>query len=234
MLIRGQGSDDDMLVVGQKSGYFYGLNPDNGNLVWAKPTGPGSSLGGYLFGAATDGKYVYAVNTNLNGVLAGMIGVPNTAFPLTNPSPDSLPEAQGSFAMAIDPATGNTVWQHAIEQLYGGTISFSTVSVSNGVLYLGVGGLGNPGVFPIPSIPPGTPPSEDNLGKFIMLNADTGEKLKEFILKDIDPDVSTANTAAVHSAPAIVGDSVYWGAGYNLPSLYLDSLGKSFYSFHLK
>lgn len=221
--------DKDILVVGQKSGYFYGIDPNNGNLVWSSPTGPGSVLGGYSFGSATDGKYVYSVNTNFNGVLAGILGIPNTAFPLSHPAPGSLPQAQGSFALALDPATGNVVWEYAIEQLPGGTISFASISVSNGVIYLGAGGLGNSGILG------GTPfsPAENNFGKFIMLKADTGEKLKEINLKDIDPNVSSEHTAAVHSAPAIVGDSIYWGAGYTNP-VYFKGTGKSFYALHLK
>ena len=44
-----------ILIVGQKSGVVYGLDPDDkGNKVWQTRIGKGSALGGVEFGAAAD------------------------------------------------------------------------------------------------------------------------------------------------------------------------------------
>jgi len=37
---------NNVVGFGQKSGIYWALNPDNGNIVWSTPVGPGSSLGG--------------------------------------------------------------------------------------------------------------------------------------------------------------------------------------------
>jgi len=34
----------NIVGFGQKSGIYWALNPDNGNIVWSTPVGPGSSL----------------------------------------------------------------------------------------------------------------------------------------------------------------------------------------------
>src|SRR5712672_4245465 len=36
----------NIVGFGQKSGIFWALNPDNGDIVWSTPVGPGASLGG--------------------------------------------------------------------------------------------------------------------------------------------------------------------------------------------
>jgi len=48
------------LVAGQKSGIVYALDPDNqGELLWQRRVGQGSTLGGVQWGSATDAKNVY-------------------------------------------------------------------------------------------------------------------------------------------------------------------------------
>jgi len=49
----------NIVGFGQKSGIFWALNPDNGNIVWSTPVGPGASLGGIEWGTATDGQRIY-------------------------------------------------------------------------------------------------------------------------------------------------------------------------------
>jgi polyvinyl alcohol dehydrogenase (cytochrome) len=50
-----------LLVVGQKSGMVYALDPARrGALVWERRVGVGSALGGVEFGLAADGERVYA------------------------------------------------------------------------------------------------------------------------------------------------------------------------------
>jgi polyvinyl alcohol dehydrogenase (cytochrome) len=49
-----------VLVVGQKSGVTYALDPDHaGKLVWQSRTGQGGPLGGVMYGPALDGHAVY-------------------------------------------------------------------------------------------------------------------------------------------------------------------------------
>lgn len=55
--LRGGGS---VLVVGQKSGVVYGLDPDNaGKELWQTRVGEGGPLGGIMYGAAADEQAVY-------------------------------------------------------------------------------------------------------------------------------------------------------------------------------
>lgn len=50
----------DIVVVGQKSGVGFGLDPDNGGkVVWQYRAGQGGSLGGIEWGVATDGEHAY-------------------------------------------------------------------------------------------------------------------------------------------------------------------------------
>ena len=73
-----------LLGAGQKSGWFYAVDPQNGKLVWKTEVGPGGFLGGIEFGSATDGERVYAAISN-------------------HPK-------QGSVS-ALDGATGKILWQ---------------------------------------------------------------------------------------------------------------------------
>ena len=58
-LVTGQGGRD-LVVVGQKSGVTYALDPDKkGALVWRYRAGGGSGLGGTQWGIATDGEHAY-------------------------------------------------------------------------------------------------------------------------------------------------------------------------------
>jgi polyvinyl alcohol dehydrogenase (cytochrome) len=51
----------DVLVVGQKSGTVWALDPDAGGAVlWSRKIGKGGALGGIHWGMATDGRLAYA------------------------------------------------------------------------------------------------------------------------------------------------------------------------------
>jgi polyvinyl alcohol dehydrogenase (cytochrome) len=54
----------DILLIGQKSGIVFCLSPDNGKKIWERRIGKGGTLGGIHWGMATDGKYVYAANSD--------------------------------------------------------------------------------------------------------------------------------------------------------------------------
>lgn len=63
-----------LLLVGQKSGHVYALDPAaEGKVVWSRRIGPGSALGGVEFGMASDGKRLYV---GVSDVLAGDEGKP--------------------------------------------------------------------------------------------------------------------------------------------------------------
>ena len=54
----------EVLVVGQKSGVVHCLDPDSGTPIWQKRIGRGGALGGIHWGLATDGRLVYAANSD--------------------------------------------------------------------------------------------------------------------------------------------------------------------------
>ena len=60
------GKPRDLLAVGEKSGMFYTLDPDNGQLIWSTRVGPGGVLGGMQWGSASDGVTIYTASSNSN------------------------------------------------------------------------------------------------------------------------------------------------------------------------
>lgn len=86
----------DLLVVGQKSGTTWALDPDkNGALVWSQTIGSGGMNGGVHWGTATDGSRVFA---SLNDRLP------------TPERPDGFPGLH-----ALDLETGNILWSRRAE-----------------------------------------------------------------------------------------------------------------------
>lgn len=85
----------EILVVGQKSGTVWALDPDkNGEVLWSTQIGRGSSLGGIHWGMATDGTLVYAANADREAEIVSI-----------NPDMDWSP---GLFA--LDLTDGKIVW----------------------------------------------------------------------------------------------------------------------------
>jgi len=59
-ILRKMSGGKRMLVVGQKSGLVYGLDPDRaGEIVWETRVGKGSALGGVMWGMAADDQLAY-------------------------------------------------------------------------------------------------------------------------------------------------------------------------------
>src|ERR1700720_1116780 len=106
---------------GQKSGIFWALNPDDGNIVWSTPVGPGASLGGIEWGTATDGKRIYVAISNSDLLPYTLV-------------PSGQQITWGAWS-ALDVATGKILWQTADPT--PGTIDRGSVSVANGVMYVG-------------------------------------------------------------------------------------------------
>jgi polyvinyl alcohol dehydrogenase (cytochrome) len=84
----------ELLIVGQKSGVAYGLDPDDqGKIVWESRIGKGGPLGGIEFGGAASDRRVY--------------------FPLSDWAPNST---AGGGMFALDIATGKKIWSTAAPQ----------------------------------------------------------------------------------------------------------------------
>ena len=111
----------NIVGFGQKSGIYWALDPDNGNIVWSTMVGPGSSLGGIEWGTATDGQRIYIA-------IANRFQLPYTLVP------SGQKIAWGAWS-ALDVATGKILWQTADPTT--GTIDTGSVSVANGVMYAG-------------------------------------------------------------------------------------------------
>lgn len=63
--LAGKGKDGgDIVAVGQKSGYLYGLAADTGEVLWATATSPGGTSGGLSWGIAADDWRVYFTGIN--------------------------------------------------------------------------------------------------------------------------------------------------------------------------
>jgi polyvinyl alcohol dehydrogenase (cytochrome) len=86
-ILRSLPNGQRILAVGQKSGLAWGINPDDGNVVWQHRVGQGSPLGGIEWGGAADERLVYYPNAD------GLLGM----------------EAAGGLA-AIRLATGEREW----------------------------------------------------------------------------------------------------------------------------
>ena len=111
----------NIVGFGQKSGIFWALNPDDGNIVWSTPVGPGASLGGIEWGTATDGKSIYVAIANSNHLPYTLV-------------PSGQKITWGAWS-ALDVSTGKILWQTADPT--PGTIDRGSVSVANGVMYAG-------------------------------------------------------------------------------------------------
>ncbi len=111
----------NIVGFGQKSGIFWALNPDDGNIIWSTPVGPGASLGGIEWGTATDGKRIYVAIANSDHLPYTLV-------------PSGQQITWGAWS-ALDVATGKILWQTADPT--AGAIDRGSVSVANGVMYAG-------------------------------------------------------------------------------------------------
>ena len=90
-------SGRDILLVGQKSGDVYAINPDNeGEMIWQQRVGAGSPLGGIHWGLAVHDDKVFAP-------------VSDPEFPI----PGYFPRP-GLYALNVD--DGRVVWKHKVER----------------------------------------------------------------------------------------------------------------------
>jgi polyvinyl alcohol dehydrogenase (cytochrome) len=109
----------DIVGFGQKSGIYWALDPDTGDLAWATRVGPGSDLGGIEWGTAADNKNIYVAISEADQIQYTLV-------------PSKRKITWGSWS-ALDVATGKILWQTADPTK--GTFDIGSVSVANGVLY---------------------------------------------------------------------------------------------------
>jgi polyvinyl alcohol dehydrogenase (cytochrome) len=110
-----------LVGFGQKSGIYWALNPDNGDILWSTQVGPGGGTGGIQWGSATDGRRVYAAISN-NYLM------PYTLIP-------SGQQINWGFWSALDVSTGKVIWQTADPTTEA--TDAGSLSVANGVVYAG-------------------------------------------------------------------------------------------------
>ncbi len=94
VILRKLANGKSVLVVGQKSGVVYGLDPDNkGAEVWRTKLSEGALWGGIEWGMTADSQFVY---------------VPISDYPMRNTGKPPTPEAGQLTALRLD--TGAQVW----------------------------------------------------------------------------------------------------------------------------
>jgi polyvinyl alcohol dehydrogenase (cytochrome) len=106
--------------IGEKSGVYWAFDAETGALLWSRLVGHGDDPGGIQWGTAVDEKHIYAA-----------IGHVGNQVPYALPSGTVI--TGGSWA-ALDPSTGEIVWQTADPQ---GAADLASLTVANGVLYAG-------------------------------------------------------------------------------------------------
>jgi polyvinyl alcohol dehydrogenase (cytochrome) len=105
--------------AGQKSGEYWTVDAATGEIVWGAAPGPGSKIGGIMWGTATDSKRIYLAEANYD------------ARPYTLPNGQTI--TWGSYA-ALDAATGRIIWQVGDPDQHH---PIGAVTVANDVVYAG-------------------------------------------------------------------------------------------------
>lgn len=109
------GGTRELLGAGQKSGRYWALDPDTGQVVWDTDTGPGGVNGGLQWGSAVDGTRIYTANANSDAV-----AYPDPSGPTTG------------IWSALDAVTGQVLWQ--TRPTHGGGAS-GPATTANGVVF---------------------------------------------------------------------------------------------------
>ncbi len=94
------------LVVGQKSGVAWGIDPDRkGQVLWQTRVGKGGTVGGIQWGSATDGRNMYVALSDLTFKAGRVEGGNDRSYQV-----DST-KGGGLFALRVD--NGERIWQAA-------------------------------------------------------------------------------------------------------------------------
>ena len=116
------GASEQLIGAGQKSGYYWALDPATGQLVWRTKIGPGGASGGIFWGSATDGTNIYSAEAD----------APKKPYTLQGSGPYAGQTITGGAWTAMNAATGQILWQTPDPQSATDT---GYVSVANGVVY---------------------------------------------------------------------------------------------------
>ncbi len=104
-----RGTERHLVGAGQKSGMFWVLDRTTGDVVWSRKVSGGSSLvGGVFNNGAFDGERILLAGNNGTSTGPGSVeanGLSNTL---------GLPIAQTSVLEALDPATGDVIWERQL------------------------------------------------------------------------------------------------------------------------
>lgn len=107
----------ELVGAGQKSGIYWALDPDTGQVVWRSQAGPGGLAGGLQWGSAVDGRRVYTANANAD----------QKSWTL----PSGATTTAGVWS-GLDAATGQVLWQTTPPNGGG---SSGPVTTANGVVF---------------------------------------------------------------------------------------------------
>src|SRR5688572_13961966 len=118
------GQPQQVLGIGQKSGDYWALDPDDGAVVWKTKVGPGGLGGGVEWGTATDGERIYVAEANTS----------RRPFTLSGTGPFAGTTVTSGYWSALNPATGAILWQTPDPQ---GSKNPGFVTTANGVVYAG-------------------------------------------------------------------------------------------------
>jgi polyvinyl alcohol dehydrogenase (cytochrome) len=146
----GQGCKQ-LAVAAAKSGIAFALNLDDGTLAWSRQVGPAGTIGGAMWGSASDNKRVYVSINNFFHT------------PLGDYTPAS-PTNSGGMIAALDAWDGTVLWTFANPEPQNGdatkqALSQAPVTVAGGIVYYA---------------------SMDAQGKLFLLDASTGAVLSSF------------------------------------------------------
>ncbi|HLZ42221.1 MAG TPA: PQQ-binding-like beta-propeller repeat protein [Candidatus Sulfotelmatobacter sp.] len=180
------------LVIGQKSGVAYAIDPDQqGKVLWQTRIGKGGSLGGSEWGSAADENRMF-------------VALSDIAFKLIkDPANPSTPK------IALDPEKGGGLF--ALDLRTGGKI-WSAPAVSCGTRE-----KCSPAQSAAVSAIPGAVFSGSSDGHFRAYSTSTGEILWDYdTARDYDAVNGKAHGGAIDGGgPAIAGGMVYLYSGYN-------------------
>lgn len=116
------GKNRDLVGAGQKSGMYWALDRDTGQVIWVTQVGSGGTMGGLQWGSAVDDNRIYVAVNNSN----------QQSWTLAN----GTETIRGAWS-ALDKATGAILWQtETPDTLFPGYGSApGAVTVANGVAY---------------------------------------------------------------------------------------------------
>lgn len=118
------GQPRDVLGIGQKSGDYWALNPDDGAVLWRTKVGPGGLGGGVEFGTAADGDRIYVAEANSG----------RNPFTLSGSGPFAGQIVTSGYWSALNPASGAILWQTPDPQ---DSKNPGFLTAANGVVYAG-------------------------------------------------------------------------------------------------